>query len=102
MDVAKLYTQCRLYAGVALRWWLGELCAMIPNGVRRVVQGTRRELLLDWATDALIISRVDGDQHKELARFATDNPTEQQKKAEYAIAAASDDGGTLRIPTEED
>lgn len=62
-----------------LRWWLGELFALLPQRVRRLLQGTQERVLLEPGTDSVRV--LDGGEgaERELARVRWDDAEASQR-----------------------
>lgn len=52
-----------------LRWWLGELAALLPSGVRAALAGRSQTAVIDLTGPELRIERIWGSKRREIARL---------------------------------
>jgi general secretion pathway protein L len=73
--LASALPRLRGLAGGFLAWWMGELRALVPARLRRLLAADRRGTVLDLAGPQPVVRARNGGREEELGRFATsDDP----------------------------
>ncbi len=95
-------------AGAAIRWWLGELAAIIPERLRRALRRPERWIVLDLREGELVAGRIDGGgngarrNYREIGRFALgDGDSSASTANRPAVPAAPRTAVAVRLPPEE-
>ncbi len=75
-----------------LRWWLGELAALVPGGAERLLAGGRQDLVLE-------VAREDGAEvvRAELGASRAAGPLERLERTEVGALAAAARRVVLRL-----
>lgn len=52
-------------------WWFGELAAVVPSRLRRLVLGTSQKLVLEFALEEVVVGAETAGDYRELGRIDT-------------------------------
>lgn len=52
-------------------WWFGELAAVVPSRLRRLVSGTSQKLVLEFAAEEVVVGADTAGDYRELGRIDT-------------------------------
>ncbi len=62
-------------------WWLGELAALLPKGLRRALREQPKWVVLDLSGADLVVSRSVGEKNREVGRVGLDQTGQAQRRA---------------------
>lgn len=55
--------------GAFFPWWFGELAAVVPSRLRRLVSGTSQRLVLEFAPEEVVVGCETASDYRELGRI---------------------------------
>ena len=83
-------------------WWFGELAAVVPSRLRRLVSGTSQKLVLEFVLEEVVVGAETAGDYRELGRIDTSlHEPATQRRAMAKLTRKIGKGrtnATIRLP----